>query len=46
MMNVLKDIGGVEFPDSLIKLGGDGNAAKTEGSNGAAEKVHAGPDRS
>jgi flotillin len=45
MMNVLKDIGGVEFPESLIKLGGDGNGAKPEGSNGAAEKVHSGPDR-
>jgi flotillin len=45
MMNVLKDIGGVEFPESLLKLGGDANSAKPEGSNGAPEKVHSGPDR-
>ncbi len=38
MMNVLKDIGGVELPDALIKLGGD----KAESANGSAEKVHAG----
>jgi flotillin len=39
MMNVLKDIGGVELPEALIKLGGDN---KSESTNGAAEKVHAG----
>jgi len=38
MMNVLKDIGGVELPDALIKLGGD----KAESANGSAEKAHAG----
>jgi flotillin len=39
MMNVLKDIGGVELPEALIKLGGDN---KSESTNGAAEKAHAG----
>ena len=43
MMNVLKDIGGVEFPESLIKLGTEANGTK-ETSNGAAEKSHAAPD--
>ncbi len=42
MMNVLKDIGGVELPEALIKLGGD-NSAKAGASNGAAEKVPSGP---
>jgi len=40
MMNVLKDIGGVELPDALIKLGGD----KSESANGSPEKAHAGGD--
>jgi flotillin len=46
MMNVLKDIGGVELPEALIKLGQDGPAS-TAGhpENGAAERatVEAGP---
>jgi flotillin len=44
MMNVLKDIGGVELPESLIKLGTEGAGAKAEATNGAPEKVHAGPE--
>jgi flotillin len=44
MRNVLKDIGGVELPDALIKLGTEGAGAKPEATNGAPEKVHAGPD--
>jgi flotillin len=46
MMNVLKDIGGVEFPESLIKFSGN-EAATTTGntsSNGASEKAHTPPD--
>jgi hypothetical protein len=47
MMNVLKDIGGVELPESLIKLGTDG--AKEPPSNGepetAAHSADAGPRR-
>jgi flotillin len=39
MMNVLKDIGGVELPESLIKLGTEGTPAKNEPTNGAADKV-------
>ena len=39
MMNVLKDIGGVEFPESLIKLGTEGSAAKSDPSNGSPEKA-------
>ena len=34
-MQVLRDIGGVELPDSLIKLGADGERKSTE--NGAHE---------
>ncbi len=44
MMNVLKDIGGVEFPEALIKLGGEGATSKADSSNGSAEKVHSGPE--
>jgi flotillin len=44
MMNVLKDIGGVELPESLIKLGTEGAGSKPEATNGAPEKVHAGPE--
>jgi len=46
MMSVLKDIGGVEFPESLIKLNTETNTSGTGGdhSNGSAEKVHGGPD--
>jgi len=39
MMNVLKDIGGVEFPESLIKLGGDAASAKPNTTNGSAEPI-------
>ena len=45
MMNVLKDIGGVELPEALIKLGGDAAAANNEKANGAPEKAHSGPDK-
>ena len=36
MMQVMKDIGGVELPESLIKLGGDGEETveKSESTNG------------
>jgi len=44
MMNVLKDIGGVEFPESLIKLGTEGTAGKTEPANGSPEKVKSASD--
>jgi len=44
MMNVLKDIGGVELPEALIKLGGEGATGKADSTNGAAEKVPSGPD--
>jgi flotillin len=44
MMNVLKDIGGVELPEALIKLGGEGATGKADSTNGSAEKVHSGPD--
>jgi flotillin len=44
MMNVLKDIGGIEFPESLIKLGTEGAAAKSDASNGSAEKVKSAAD--
>ncbi len=44
MMNVLKDIGGVEFPESLIKLGTGEGAANSEPTNGATEKVHSSGD--
>ena len=44
MMNVLKDIGGVELPESLIKLGGEAATGKSDSTNGSAEKVHSGPD--
>jgi flotillin len=44
MMNVLKDIGGVELPESLIKLGTEGAAGKTDASNGAADKLRSTPD--
>jgi flotillin len=49
MMQVLRDIGGVEFPESLIKLGGDTKAAEAVDrgvavDNGAADKPHGGPD--
>lgn len=44
MMNVLKDIGGVELPEALIKLGGEGATGKADPTNGAAEKVPSGPD--
>jgi flotillin len=38
MMNVLKDIGGVELPESLIKLGTEGiSPAAKPATNGAAE---------
>lgn len=40
MMQVLKDIGGVEFPESLVKLGGEREE------NGAAPPIAAGTDRS
>lgn len=43
MMNVLKDIGGVEFPESLIKIKGDSSPDKPNTSNGAAEPIHSGP---
>jgi flotillin len=39
MMQVMRDIGGIELPESLVKLGGDGpngNAAATAASNGPA----------
>jgi len=42
MMSVLKDIGGVELPESLIKLGGDPTSAAPEvkhPANGVAEKT-------
>ncbi len=35
MMQVLKDIGGVELPESLVKIGGDGEAPAAK-ENGAA----------
>ncbi len=47
MMSVLKDIGGVEFSDSLIKLNTETNTASTTGdekSNGSPDKVRATPD--
>jgi flotillin len=45
MMNVLKDIGGVEFPESLIKLGGDAATPKPNTTNGSAEPIRsAGPE--
>ncbi|MEX2317097.1 MAG: SPFH domain-containing protein [Pirellulales bacterium] len=44
MMNVLKDIGGVEFPESLIKLGTEGSAGKSDPSNGSAEAVKTAAD--
>jgi len=37
MMNVLKDIGGVELPESLIKLNTEGLAGTKPATNGAAE---------
>ncbi|MEX0675777.1 MAG: flotillin family protein, partial [Pirellulales bacterium] len=46
MMNVLKDIGGVEFPESLIKLGTEATAAKSDASNGSADKVKSAPEAS
>ena len=36
MMQVLKDIGGVELPESLIKLGADGEAEAGKHENGSA----------
>jgi flotillin len=39
MMQVMRDIGGIELPESLVKLGGDGtngSAAATAASNGPA----------
>ncbi len=47
MMQVLKDIGGVEFPESLIKLNTEGNSAAANGdekSNGSTDKVPTTPD--
>ena len=44
MMQVLRDIGGVELPESLIKLGGDTHPKQSVADNGAGEKVHSGPD--
>ena len=47
MMSVLKDIGGVEFSDSLIKLNTEGNSAAANGdekSNGSTDKVPTTPD--
>ena len=48
MMNVMKDIGGVEFPEAFVKIKGDDDVeseakpeAKAKGSDGAA-KVAAG----
>jgi flotillin len=41
MMQVLKDIGGVEFPESLVKLGGEG-----DGNGEAKTPIVAGTDRS
>ncbi len=42
---MLKDIGGVELPESLIKLGTEGGnpSAKPPESNGNTEKAAAGP---
>ena len=40
MMQVLKDIGGVEFPETLVKLGGEKDG------NGAAAPVAAETERS
>ena len=36
MMQVMRDIGGVELPESLVKLGSDEKAAQTASSNGPA----------
>lgn len=45
MMNVLKDIGGVELPESLIKLGTEGiSPAAKPTTNGAAEPATAAHD--
>ena len=46
MMNVLKDIGGVEFPESLIKLNTDASSTKPNTSNGSAEPIRSGPPES
>jgi flotillin len=47
MMNVLKDIGGVELPEALIKLGTEGGnpSSKPPEANGNAEKATAGRPR-
>jgi hypothetical protein len=42
MMQVMRDIGGIELPDSLVKLGGDaahGSPAATASTNGPAAVV-------
>ena len=46
MMNVLKDIGGVEFPESLIKLNTDTSSPKPNTSNGSAEPIRSAPPES
>ena len=43
MMQVLKDIGGIELPESLVKLGAADGAAASTASNGLHAKDDSGP---
>jgi len=44
MMQVMRDIGGIELPESLVKLGGDATTASVASTNGNAP-VAAGKDK-
>ena len=42
MMQVMRDIGGIELPESLVKLGGDATNSAVAATNGNAPPTPAG----
>src|SRR5262249_20032927 len=43
MMQIMKDVGGVELPEYIAKLAPDGKTAERAADNKAVERAHAGP---